>query len=87
MKVVILYHPKSEHEGKVLDFVSEYKRLKNKEIETVSLETPEGAEKARVYDITIYPAILALKEDGQLINMWQGDNFPLLDQLDYYNQR
>jgi hypothetical protein len=84
MKIVILYHPKSEHEGKVLDFAADYKRQKGKELELTSLETVEGDEMAKLYDITRYPAVLAIKEDGQLQRMWQGEEMPLMDELSYY---
>lgn len=67
-----------------MDFASDYKRTKNKELNLVSLETVEGAELAKVYDVTQYPAFLAIKDDGQLEQMWQGERMPLLNELDYY---
>jgi thiol-disulfide isomerase/thioredoxin len=84
MKVVALYRPKTEQEGKILDFARDYKQLRNKDIELLSLDTVEGDDLAKIYDITSYPAILAIKDDGQLQHLWQGDNFPLMDELDYY---
>lgn len=84
MKVVVLYRPNSEHAGKVLDFASEYKRTKNRELQLVSLDTTEGDNMAKVYDIVQYPAYLAIKDDGQLEQMWQGDQVPLMNELDYY---
>jgi hypothetical protein len=86
MKVLVLYHPKSEHEGKVLDYVHEYKRIKSRDMELVSLETLQGSNMAKLYDITQYPAVLALKDDGQLERMWQGETLPLMNELDYYTQ-
>jgi hypothetical protein len=84
MRVIVLYHPKSEQEGPVLEFVENYKRLKGKELELVSLETVEGAETAKLYDITSYPAVLAIASDGQLLRVWQGEQLPPLSELDYY---
>jgi len=84
MKVVVLYRPKSEHEGKVLDFVRDYKQFKNKELELISLDAVQGDNMAKLYDITSYPAILAIRSDGQLQKVWQGDELPLMNELDYY---
>jgi len=50
----------------------------------VSLDTPQGDNMAKIYDIVQYPAFLAIKDDGQLEQMWQGDQLPLMNELDYY---
>jgi hypothetical protein len=84
MKVVVLYRPKTEHEGKVQDFARDYKQLKNRELKLLSLDTLEGDNLAKLYDIVQYPAFLAIKDDGQLEQMWQGDSMPLMNELDYY---
>jgi hypothetical protein len=84
MRVVVLYHPKSEQEGKVLDFKADFKRLKGRELELMSLETVQGAEAAKLYDITRYPAVLAMADDGQLQKAWQGEELPMMNELEYY---
>lgn len=85
MKVVALYHPNSEHEGKVKDYAHDYKKLKNKELALVSLETVDGAQMAKLYDVTVYPAVLAVQDNGQLLKLWQGDNLPLMTELEAYS--
>jgi hypothetical protein len=84
MKVVVLYRPKSEQEGKVQDFARDYKQLKNRELKLISLDSVEGDNLAKLYDIVRYPAFLAIKDDGQLEQLWQGDSMPLMNELDYY---
>lgn len=86
MKVVVLYHPNSEQEALVSDFAREYQRFKVKKLELVSLETQSGADYARLYDITQYPAFLAISESGTLQRLWQGNPMPLMDELDYYTR-
>ena len=81
---MVLYHPKSEHEGKVLDYAADFKRLRGKELELMSLETTQGAETAKLYDVTSYPAVLALANDGQLLRGWQGGVMPMMNELEYY---
>jgi len=85
MRVVFLYHPKSDQEGKVLDYVHEYK-MRHPEIEPelLSLETVEGAEMATLYGVYSYPAILAVSHDGSLQQLWQDEQLPLMQELDAY---
>jgi hypothetical protein len=84
MKIVVLYRPNTEHAGKVQDFVRDYKQLKHRELSLLSLDTVEGDGLAKLYDITQYPAFLAIKDDGQLEQVWQGESRPLMNELDYY---
>ncbi|HEX2557707.1 MAG TPA: hypothetical protein VHK86_05245 [Nitrososphaera sp.] len=86
MRVVLLYHPKSEHAGRVQDYAEDFKRLKGRDLELLSLETKEGDEIAKLYDITSYPALLVLANDGQLQRGWQGGELPLMRELEYYTQ-
>lgn len=85
MKVLILYRPNSEHARSVEEYVRDFKRQEpDRRIETVSLDTPDGANKARIYDIVAYPAFIALKDDGQLLKSWQGEQWPLMNELAFY---
>ena len=84
MRAVILYHPASDHIGRVEEYAHDYKRFKGRELELISLETIQGAEMAKLYDVTSYPAILVTGPDGSLIQLWQNGLFPLMDQLAYY---
>src|SRR4051812_10810751 len=90
MRTLVLYHPKSDHVGIVDNYVQDYIRFKGKVIEEVSLETREGADLAKLYDVTRYPAILVIGPDGQLVQLWQNGLLPLMDELSAYaadNQR
>jgi len=85
MRVAFLYRPGTEQEPKVLDYVHEYKmRHPDIEPELVSLETVQGAEMAKLYSIYNYPAILAISHDGSLMQLWQDDHMPLMQDLDAY---
>ncbi|OGL25234.1 hypothetical protein A3A68_00715 [Candidatus Saccharibacteria bacterium RIFCSPLOWO2_01_FULL_48_13] len=89
MKLVVLYHPKSEHGGIVEDYVRDFgRRRPNSKLKLVSLETREGAQMAELYDVVRYPAVLAIAKDGSLQKLWQSDTpaseLPLMRDLDYY---
>ena len=86
MKVLVLYHPKSEHAGLVEDYAHDYKKSRGRKLELVSLETRDGASTATLYDVTRYPAILALANDGSVQNIWQGLPLPLMNELDQYSE-
>lgn len=84
MKAVALYHPQSDHGRRVEDYARDYKRRGGeRQIELVSLETREGAEQARLYDVTSYPALLIVASGGQLQKLWQG-GLPLMNEVDAY---
>lgn len=84
MRVLVLYHPVSDHGGVVTDYVKEFERYKGKKIDLVSLESIEGAELARLYAVTSYPTVLAMSDNGSLQRMWQGGEMPMMDELSYY---
>jgi hypothetical protein len=85
MRIVVLYRPHSEHEGRVLDYVCEYKmRHPGMEPELLSLDTREGDEMAQLYGVYSYPAILAISHDGNMRQMWQDEYLPLMNEIDAY---
>lgn len=84
MRIVVLYRPRSEHEGKVISFAEEYKRLKRVNLELLSLDTREGNDLAKLYGVTNYPAILAIAGNGSLQKLWQEEMLPMMSELDYY---
>jgi hypothetical protein len=86
MKVLILYRPNSEHDTMVMGWVREYKVRTTKDVELVSLDTREGADMARLYDIVQYPTIVAIEDNGALTKEWQGDTLPLISEVSYYDQ-
>lgn len=84
---MILYHPKSDHGGRVEDYAREYQRLhEDRQLRLVSLESQEGWEMAKLYDVTTYPAVLAIAENGSLQKLWQAEQLPQGNELDFYFQ-
>ena len=86
MKAVILYHPQSDHSTSVESFARDFSMQTGHKIELISLESREGAATATMYDITQYPAILALDNSGQMLRLWQGPILPLMNEISYYTQ-
>ncbi len=85
MKAVMLYHPGQEYSRQVEEYINDFTRSRGRTIEPINIDTKDGAETARQYDVVQYPCLMVLREDGQLMNMWQGiDSFPLMNELDSY---
>jgi hypothetical protein len=86
MRTVILFHPNAEFAGVVEDFKHDFEqRHPDRKVDLISLETVEGAEMAKLYDVVRYPAILVIANDGQLQKFWQDQPFPLMDEVASYS--
>lgn len=84
MKAFILYRPQSEFARPVEEYIREFESRRGKSIELVSLDTMEGSDMARLYDIVQYPALLVIRDDGQILKAWQGTRLPLMDEVAGY---
>jgi len=82
MKVVVLYRPDSEHARITEQYVQEFKSLHpNVDVVMMNIDSPEGTAETELYGIVQYPALLALTDEGQLLNLWMGKSFPLMDEV------
>lgn len=76
-----MYHPQSEFARSVEEFAHDIQQQQNVHPELISVETREGDGLARVYDITQYPTIMVIREDGQLVQFWSGSQLPLMNEV------
>jgi len=86
MKVLVLYRERSEHRQTIEEFIRQFKNLHpTSKVEVVDIDHREGMALASLYDVTRNPAILALRDDGTILQTWQGvDDLPRLDDIGYY---
>ena len=89
MRLVLLYRPQSEHARQVEAYAADFERFHpGEKVEQVHIDSIEGSELARLYGVMDHPAVVALKDDGQLQQMWVGvDKLPLMNDLAYYAQQ
>jgi hypothetical protein len=86
MRTAILYHPYSEFAGMAQDFKRDFEnRHHGANIELISLETVDGAEMAKLYDVVRYPAILVIGPDSSLQKLWQDRPWPPFDEVAAYS--
>jgi hypothetical protein len=85
MKLVVVYRPNSEHGRPTEEFVHEFsRRHPETRVEVMNIDGRDGGATASLYDVTSYPALLALREDGAASMVWQGERLPLLDEVAGY---
>ena len=84
MRIIALYHPQSDHARTVEEYATNFERRYARKIELLSLESREGADMARLYDIVRYPALVALRDTGEMLQIWSNDQLPLMDELMAY---
>ena len=86
MKLLILYRPNSEHARVVEEYIHDFERRYSNDlkIESVDLNTREGAATASLYDVVQYPGLLVTTDDGQILHMWQGEMLPLMNEVASY---
>ena len=82
-----MYRPNSEHERGIIELNRELLRRINKELELVSIDTVEGDNLARVYDVTQYPAVIVTDSGGVMQRSWMEGSLPLINELSYYMQQ
>lgn len=80
----MLYRPNAEFARMVEDYARDFEHSKSKQIELVSLDTQEGAHMAELYGIVQYPALLAIREDSQLLKHWEGEFLPTMNEVAGY---
>ena len=85
MKLVILYRPDSEHATTVESFIRDFKYQHQADhIEILNPDNRDGIAMATLYDIMSFPAILALRDDGSVLQSWEGEMLPLMDEVASY---
>ena len=69
-----------------MQFLRDLRVQTGKEVPTVDVDSPEGQDKCRLYDIVRYPAILTVDNDGKLVASWVGEPLPRISEISYYLQ-
>lgn len=84
MNVRILYYQDSESARSVDEYIQDYDRRYNVELQIVDMSTRAGADLAALYDIVRYPALIATDEQGGLAWLWQEESLPLKTEVRAY---
>lgn len=86
MRVVVVYKDQTDYARQVIDYIADFKRRTNHDLEVMDPESPAGIDFTRVYDIMQLPTLIALSDDGIMQNMWPGLPLPTISEVSYYVQ-
>ena len=84
MRVIVLTKEDRDYSRLVDTFVTDFYRQTGHELEVLDPDTGEGESLCRTYDVVSYPTILAIGQDGQMQNMWEGETLPTINEVSYY---
>lgn len=86
MKAVLFYRPNSEHATMVGDYLRDFTARTGKQLPTMDVDSREGTEQCRLYEIVRYPTIIAMDNEGRELQRWDGDMLPQISEVSYYLQ-
>ena len=84
MRVFALFRPNTDQETRLNELNRELFRRSNNQIEIVCVDSREGSELAKVYDIMRFPAVVAVDLDGHVQSLWDDESLPLINDISYY---
>lgn len=84
MRVVCIWREGYDYSRTVEDWLVSFERFTGKQIESIDPGTKHGEEFCRAYDVVEYPTILALSDDGAVLESWQGTMMPTIDEVNYW---
>lgn len=84
MRAVIVYKEESDHAREVIDYLHDFERRTGKKLEEIDPEKRENIGFIEAYDVVEYPTILALADDGRVLNTWRGRPLPTINEVSYY---
>jgi hypothetical protein len=82
MRVVCVYRDNEDYTRSVDEWLENIRRQTGHEVETMNPD--ENISFCETYDIVEYPTIIALDNNGGVLNMWRGRTLPLMNEVLYY---
>lgn len=84
MRLVCVWREGEDYSRMMEEWISELERRTGSEVESISPDGRDGVGFCQTYDIVEYPTILALNNDGAVLNMWRGRELPTFDEVSYW---
>lgn len=84
MKVVVIYKDNTDYAREVTDYLRDFKQQTGHDLEILDPESPDGVDFCRTYDILRFPSLIAISDEGQMQNIWQGTPLPTISEVSYY---
>ncbi len=84
MRVVCVWRDNADYSRELSEWLEDFRRRTGKEIESLNPDEREGAGFTEIYDIVEYPTIVALADDGRVLETFRGLPLPRIDEVSYY---
>jgi hypothetical protein len=84
MKALVVYRDNSEHARPVIEFMRDFEHQTGHALETVDPDTRDGIFFCQTHDIMQYPTIVAVDDQGKLLQKWSGLPLPRIMEVSYY---
>jgi len=84
MRVVVIWRDESDYGRSVAEWLHDCERRVGAAPESLSPDEPAGESICKSYDIVEYPTMIALDDEGRVLQMWRGRELPRIDDVAYY---
>ena len=84
MKIVVLWKEDTDYAREVREWMQEFTHETGKEVESLNPVSTEGETFATARDILQFPAVVAVREDGAVLNQWLGTPLPQFDEVLFF---
>ena len=80
----MIWRDESDYGRTVTEWLHDCERRVGVAPESLSPDEPDGESLCKAYDIVEYPTMMAIDDEGKLLQMWRGQNLPRIDDVSYY---
>jgi len=84
MRVVVIWREDTDYARTIIEWLRDFEHRTGKAPESLSPDEPEGESLCRAYDVVEYPSILAIDNNGNLLQLWRGRELPRIGDVSYY---
>ena len=84
MRSVVIFKEETDYARQVYDYLRDFQRQTGHELATLDPESQEGVSFCLTYDILEFPTVVALADDGRMLNQWKGLPLPTISEVSYY---
>lgn len=84
MRVVVITRENTDYARAVETFLTDFTRRTGKTLEVMDADSREADSFIQAYGVMSFPAVVALSDDGQVLNMWTGVMLPTISEVSYY---
>lgn len=87
MRIVVVYKEFSDYAREVTEWIDTFEKRSGQTVEQLDPESPDGEMFCSSRDITRYPTVAVVDNDGKTYEMWPGTPLPIIDEVMSYLTR